>query len=219
MSVLGAALDANVRDANRHRQRIDTVERIDQLREILIVELQLHAELGEPVGKLAIGAGRDRSDLLASDALGHRRFDDGKQREILPQWNRVTLGRAEVRLELRISGGEPVNFSEILLSLDNLVLQPRAQIDNWHVDQVVDEKNSDQAGGDLHQDAFARFEFLVAAARLHDQGIDAGGGLLEIGAEQIHCSLAQILDPFSKHRSYSWRSFAGVVARNPLESI
>src|SRR6202522_71089 len=156
MRVLGAALDAKGGDANRHRQRIDAVERIDQLREIHVVELQLHAVLGEAVGELAIGAGSDRANLVAPDALGHRRFDHGEQRKIPAQRHRVLLGLGEIFLELGISGGEPANLGEIMLALLYLVLEARAQIYDRYIDQVVDQKNSDQATGDLHQDTFAR---------------------------------------------------------------
>src|SRR5208337_2160466 len=209
MRVLGAALDANVRHADRHRERIDAVERVDQLSEIHVFELQLHAVFGETVAELAIGAGRDRANLLAADALGHRRFDDREQREILAQRDRVLLGVGKVGLELSVSAGETANLGEIMLPLRNLVLEPRAKIDDRHVDKIVDEKNSEQAAGDLHQDAFARFEFLVTAASLSDVRIDAGGGLLEQRAEQVHHSRAQIVDPLSKHGSYSSRSFPG----------
>ncbi len=78
------------------------------------------------------------------------------------------LGLGEVCLELRVGAGEPANLDEIMLTLGDPGVEARAQIDDWRIDQVVDEKNSEQAAGDLDQDAFARFEFLVAAARLRD---------------------------------------------------
>src|SRR5271170_5519995 len=96
MRVLGAALDTNSRDANRHRQRIDAVECVDQLREVHVGELQLHAVLGESVGEFAIRAGRDRANLVAPDALGHRRFDDGEEREIRAPRNGALLGLGEI---------------------------------------------------------------------------------------------------------------------------
>src|SRR5271167_4043719 len=78
MRVLVAALDANSGHSNRHRQRIDAIERVNQLSEIHVGELQLHTVLGKAVGELAIGAGRDRSDLVATDTFGHRAFDYGE---------------------------------------------------------------------------------------------------------------------------------------------
>src|ERR1700722_15464477 len=167
MRVLGSALDSNIRDANRHRQRIDAVERVHQLREIHVGQLQLHAELGESVAELAIGAGGDRADLVAPDTLGHRGFDHGEQQKIFPR-NRALLSLGEISLELRVGAGEPANLDEVVLSLCDLVLETRAQIHDWRVNQVVDEKNCEQAARDLYQDAFARFELLVAAAALRD---------------------------------------------------
>ena len=79
--------------------------------------------------------------------------------------NGALFGLGEIDLELRVGAGEAANLGEVLLALGDLVLESRAQIHDWRVNQVVEEKNREQAAGDLHQDAFARFELLVAAAR------------------------------------------------------
>src|SRR5579862_2376026 len=214
MRVLGAALDANVRNADRHRQRIDAVERVDQLRKIHVGQLQLHAELGEAVGELAIGAGRDRANLVAADTLGHRGFDDREQRKILAHRNSALFGLGEICLELRVGAGQSANLGEVLLALRDLVLEAGAQIDDWGVNQIVGEKNCEEGARDLNQDAFARFELLVPAAGLSDIRVDAGGALLEVRTQQIHCSRAQVVNPFFKHCGYSSipRSVAGTAS-------
>src|SRR6266851_6000149 len=112
------------------------------------------------------------------------------------------LCRDEVGLELRVSSREAAHVGEIVLPLEYSVLEPGAEIDDWDIDEIVEQEESEDAAGDLHQQALARFKLLITAARLSDQRIEALAHLLEVGLQQVAQSFADVIEPFSKHWSF-----------------
>src|SRR5580698_4093341 len=75
MGILEAARDVHVGYFDRRRQGFDAVQRIDDLREADVLQLELDVVLDEAVGEFAIGAGSDRCDFIVTDAGGERFLD------------------------------------------------------------------------------------------------------------------------------------------------
>src|SRR5579863_4623000 len=105
----------------------------------------------------------------------------------------------EFFLELGVSARETPHFGEIALTLDDLVLQPGAEIDDWDVDEIVNQEQAKDTGGDLYQQALTRFQLLITAARLVDKRIEPRTAQLDVRPQLIAEPFAQIIEPRFEH--------------------
>src|SRR5216683_2063194 len=123
------------------------------------------------------------------------------------------LRRDKVGLELRVSSREPAHVGEIVLTLEYLVLEPGAEVDDWNIDEVVEQEEAEDAARDLNQQALARFELLIAAAGLSDQRIETLTRLLEVGLQRVAQPFADAIEPFSKHLNFLLQAIGSLLVR------